>query len=141
MGQSSHSPRSSGRELAAFSGWLYVNPWPEGGNAARSGRVVDHPRSDGDAGGLVDQDERPGGPVLAVGIAEQWHGGAKLHTADLVEPELVRVLVPVQRVDVEPVLDVLDQRATGAGRVLDGQLLPRLQRCVRHPADHRVDVL
>ena len=56
-------------------------------------------------------------------------------------PSSLGLLVAVQRVDVEAVLDVLDQRPARAGGVLDRQLLARTQRLVGHPADHRVDVL
>src|SRR4051794_26639238 len=108
---------------------------------SESGAGVDHPGADGDAGRLVDQDERARGAVLGVRVAQQRHGGAQLDAADLVEAELLGVLVAVQGVHVEAVLDVLDQRAAHPGRVLDRELLTRGQRLVGHPADHRVDVL
>src|SRR3954452_17391144 len=72
---------------------------------------VDHARTDGDAGRLVDQDERARGAGLRVGVAQQRHGGARLDTSDLVEAELLGVLVAMKGVHVESVLDVLDQRA------------------------------
>jgi hypothetical protein len=83
----------------------------------------------------------PGRAVLGVRVAQQRHGRAQLHATDLVEPQLGGLLVAVQRVDVEAVLQRLDQRASGPGGVLDGQLLPGTHRRVGHPADHGVDVL
>jgi hypothetical protein len=69
-------------------------------------------------------------------------GGAQRHPADLVERERVAPLVAVQRVDVEAVLQVLDQRPGGAGGVLDRQLVRPAQRGrLGHPAHHGVDVL
>src|SRR5581483_7987321 len=65
----------------------------------------------------------------------------QLDAPDLVEAEGGVFGVAVQRVDVQSVLDVLDQGAGRAGGVLDRQLLTRLQRGGRHPADHGVDVL
>src|SRR3954452_2411418 len=114
--------------------------WSAGAWPALAG-AVDHPGADGDAGGFIDEDEGAGGAVLGVGVAEQGDGGAQLDTTDLVEPELLGLLVPMEAVDVEPVLEVLDQGATAAGGVLDRQLLAGAQRLVGHPADHRVDVL
>src|SRR6478609_3832740 len=48
---------------------------------------VDHPGTDGDPGGLVDEDERPRGAVLRVGVAQQGHRGAERDAADLVQAE------------------------------------------------------
>src|SRR6266545_7582012 len=94
--------------------WKCRKPGPQQARASWSALVsaggVDHAGTDGDAGRLVDQDERTRGAVLRVGVAQQRDGRAQLHTADLVEPELLGVLVAVQGVDVEAVLDVLDQR-------------------------------
>src|SRR4051794_10252426 len=114
--------------------------WSAGAWPALAG-AVDHPGADGDAGGFIDEDEGAGGAVLGVGVAQQRNGGAQLDAADLVEPELLGLLVAVQAVDVEAVLEILDQRATTAGGVLDRELLAWSQRLVGHPADHRVDVL
>src|SRR5690242_1282549 len=85
----------------------------DSGGGGRSAPAVDHAGTDRDAGGLVDEDEGARGAVLRVRVAQQRHGGAQLDAADLVEAELLGVLVAVQRVDVEPVLDVLDQRPGG----------------------------
>ena len=101
----------------------------------------EHPGADGRVGRLVDEDEPPGHPVAGVLVDEQRLGGAQPHPADVVEPELAAVRLAVQRVDVEPVLQLLDHPAHRAGRVLDRQLLARAQRLVGHPADHGVEVL
>src|SRR4051812_43187230 len=45
---------------------------------------------------LVDEDERTGRPVAAVLVGEQRLGGAQGDPADLVEPQMGRVLVAVQ---------------------------------------------
>src|SRR3954453_9243684 len=85
------------------------------GAPAPSGGGGQHPRADGGVGRLVDQDEPAGDPVSGVVVDEQRLRGAQLHSADVVEPELRGLHVPVQRVDVEPVLQVLDHGADRAG--------------------------
>src|SRR5699024_11885466 len=84
-----------------------LRPYP----ACRDGSSVDHARADGDAGRLVDQNERTGRAVLFVRVAQQRLCGTQLDPADLVEAELAGLQIAVQRIDVEPVLDVLDDRA------------------------------
>ena len=74
--------------------------------------------------------------------AQQRHGGAQPDPADLVERQLGRRLVAVQRVDVEPVLQVRDDRPGVRVVCLIAYLRaePQRRRLV-HPADHRLDVL
>src|SRR6185312_2285093 len=89
-----------------------------------------------------DQDETAGGAVPGVGVAEDRLGEPEPDPADLVQPEFGRRLVPVQGVDVDPVVQVGDDRLDRAGGVLDDQpAAPGQLRVRRHPADHRLDVL
>src|SRR4051794_7822452 len=98
-----------------------------------SGARREHPGADGGIGRLVDQDEAAGHPVACVVVDEQGLGRPDPDPADVVEPEAAGLGVAVQCVDVEPVLQLLDHAADGAGRVLDGDPLPRAQRLVGHP--------
>src|SRR3954470_5419850 len=99
------------------------------------------PRADPRVGGLVDQDEPPRHPVAGVVVDEQRLRRAQLDPADVVQAELPGLRLAVQRVDVEPVLELLDHAADGAGRVLDRHPLAGAQRLVGHPADQGVEVL
>src|SRR6476660_8146969 len=100
--------------------WLFTTPLQR--------RFGDHARRDGPVGGLVDEDEPPGGPVAAVGVAHQRLRRAELNAADVVEPQRLRLFVAVQRVDVEPVAEALDDRARRPRGVLDVVLRTDPQR-------------
>ena len=68
---------------------------------------------------LVDEDEAARVPVAAVLVEEQRGGRAQRDAADVVEAQLRDRLVSVQRVDVEPIVQFLDDRSGRASGVLD----------------------
>ena len=94
---------------------------------------------------LVDSSIRmrpPGLPVAVVRVEEQRLGQPQAHPAHLVQPEPLGALVPVQGVDVQPVVQLTDDGLDRPGGVLDHQPVPGGQRPgIRHPADHRLHVL
>jgi len=49
----------------------------------------------------------------------QAGAGAQMHATDLIEPQLVHIVLTLKRVDVHPVLELVDDRARGASGVLD----------------------
>ena len=100
----------------------------------------DHACSDCAVGRLIDHDEAAGGPVAPILVEDQRHAGPQPHATDVVEPELARVLVPVQRVDVDAVADLIDHGPRRARRVLDRVHAARHHGLVGHPADDRLDV-
>jgi hypothetical protein len=57
----------------------------------------EHAGADGGVGGLVDEDEPAGDAVAVVVVGEQRLGGARLDPADVVETQLARRDVAVQR--------------------------------------------
>ena len=89
---------------------VFVAGWRAG-----SAGLGDHAGGHGAVGRLVDEHEATGVAVAGVVVGHERHRRAQAHTPDLVEREAVRLLVTVQRVDVEPVLQRLDDGARGAG--------------------------
>src|SRR5215467_12322643 len=87
-------------------------------DSAESASVSNHGGTDSCAGALVDEDHAAGHPVALVRVAEDRLGQPQRDPPDLVEAQLTGRVVPVQRVDVEPVLQVTDDRLNGPGRVL-----------------------
>ena len=105
------------------------------------GGADDHAGAHGVAGELVHHDERTRVAVTAVGVVHQRGLRAQADPADLVELELGRLRVPVQRVDVEPVLHARHHGLGVAGGVLDDVTLAGGQACVvGEPADHGLEL-
>ena len=98
-----------------------------------------HARAHGVAGRLVDEDEAAGRPAVAVLVEHQRLLGPQAHPADLVEPQLGGLL-SVERVDVDGVAQLIDQRQHRLGRVLQEVAPTRPERRVRHPADRRLEL-
>jgi hypothetical protein len=90
-------------------------------NAARTAalpRIGDHSSAHRGVGRLVDQDHAAGQPVARVRVAEHRLGQAQRNPPDLVKAKLDSRLVPVQGVDVQPVVQVAHDRLDRPGRVL-----------------------
>jgi hypothetical protein len=81
----------------------------------------DHSGAHGGVGGLVDEDHAAGHPVAGIRVAEHRLGQPQRHPPDLVQAQLGGGLVPVQGVDVQPVVQVADDRLDRPGRVLHDQ--------------------
>ena len=88
-------------------------------SAAGEGRQI---HANGDVGGFIDEDERAGGPIATVFVEEQRLRRPQLDPADLVQAELGGGFVTMQRVDVEPIVQLLDQGPHPFGGVLESQL-------------------
>src|SRR5699024_3029764 len=111
-------------------------------SCARSACSDDHPRPDRGVGPFVDEYEPAGLPVLGVLVHEHWLGGTQTYSTDLVEGQVIGLLVTVQRIDVQPVPQVLDHDPRGACGVFDEELGTRGELAsIGHPAHHRLDVL
>jgi len=93
------------------------NPAP----ARHSAGVSDHSSAHRGVGRLVDKNQAAGQPVARVRVAEHGLGEPKRDAADLVQPKLRGGLVPVQGVDVEPVMKVAHDRLDSPGGVLHHQ--------------------
>ena len=73
---------------------------------------------------------------------EERLGHAHGHPADVIQREPVRRLVPVQGVDVQPVLQVPHDPLDRPGGVLDDEPhSPGQIPSLSHPAHHRLNVL
>ena len=72
---------------------------PADDHAGRHGALCDR----------VDQDETTGPAIAPVGIEHEWLLSSQPHPTDFIEGERVSTLVPMQRVDVEPVFENLDR--------------------------------
>ena len=109
---------------------------------ARGDVGQDHARGDGAVGVRVDQDERAGCGVAGVLVEQQRHLRAQRDTAQFVEFQRGCALVPVQGVDVEPVVQRGHLDPRGARGVLDDVVAAWFQRrFVGHPAHRGVEVL
>src|SRR6476469_3361421 len=108
--------RSAATSIASIDPHRGPGHTPDPGAGSASGR--EHPGADGAVGGLVDQDEAAGDPVAGVVVDEQRLRGPQPDPADVVEAQAGGLGVAVQRVDVEPVLQLLDHGAPRAGRVV-----------------------
>src|SRR5699024_6010075 len=101
----------------------------------------DHSRGNGVVGRLVDEYEAAGFAVAMVGVEHQRLLGTQPDPADLVQRQLVRLLVTMQRVDVQTVIELLHTCPNLPGRGLHEVTTARPQLgTVRHPADESVDV-
>ncbi len=101
------------------------------GGAAQ--REVDQARARGGVGGAVDQDEGAGVAVLGVGVEGDRRRGGEVAEADLVQPQRLGGIV-LQRVDVDPVLQIRDRdghelrRRSSSGRSGRAAAAPRSSR-------------
>lgn len=101
----------------------------------------DHTGGDGLVCAGVDEDEGPGAAVAAVRVVNERHRGAQSDTADVVHRETINSFDFMQRVDVDMVFHLLDNRLGFLGGVADDQFCLGWHGLVGEPADHRLDVL
>ena len=93
------------------------------------------PGADGVVRGLVDEDEAAGGAVARVGVGHERRAQAQLHAADVVERRAPRRGSGSSVWTSTRCSTRVDDRAGGAGRVLDRVARAGAQRRVGHPAD------
>ena len=97
-----------------------------------------HPRADRVVGLLVDEDERAGGAVVVVGVGGERDARLQGDAGDVVECEGRRRRTVLERGDVEQRVERCHDRAQGARRVLERELVAALERPLRHPAHRRL---
>src|SRR4051812_21102973 len=101
------SPRLAMRILANIRAGTLLNR-PSSRASGRGLASADHARRDGLVRALVDEDERARGAVVGVRVDDQRAGGPQAQAADVVEAQLGRGGLALQRADVQPVDEAVD---------------------------------
>ena len=78
--------------------------------------------------------------VVGIGIDRERLAQAQPDAGDVVQLEVRRLALVLERVDVDHGDELVDDRAHRARRVLDHELRPRLERLLGHPADRRLEL-
>ena len=102
--------------------------------------LQDHPRANGVVVALVDDDEGAGGPVVFVGVDEEWLGEFEADLGDVVHGQLFG-RDAFQGVHVQAVVDGGELGLRIARRVADQVGAGAVERGFRQPADGGVDFL
>ena len=96
--------------------------------------------ADGVVGGLVDQDERAAVAVVGVAVGDDDRAGAQCHGADVVERQLNWAVEFVERLGIQPRVQLLHGRPHGLGGLFECQPVAGPQRGVDEPAHGRVEL-
>ena len=100
----------------------------------------DGARADGVVGGLVDQDEGAAVAVVGVGVGDDDRAGSQRHRADVVERQLNWAVELVERLGIQPRVQLLHGGPHGPGGLFERQPVAGPQRRVDEPADRRVEL-
>ena len=100
--------------------------------------VEDHARADRHVGNAIDDDERAGSLVAAIGVVRDRLIELDLASADLVEPQCGGVLT-MERVDVDLVAERRHLARRGSGCLLEQVLFARQHRLIVHPDHHGIE--
>ena len=100
-----------------------------------------HTGGDGFVGAGIDEDEGAGDAVAAVGIMNEWHGGAQGDAADVVHFKSIDTFDFVEGVDINVIFHLLDDRFGFLGGVAEHEFGLGGHGLGGEPADHGFDIL
>lgn len=94
-------------------------PSPAGWQSVTAVSSDDHPRRHGFIGPGIDENERAGDAIAAVGVMDERDGGAEGDAANVIHGETIHAFNLVKGVDVNMVFDTLDDCFGFLGCVAD----------------------
>src|ERR1700759_2999734 len=91
-------------------------------------RLDDGAGADGVVGGLVDQDERAAVAILRIRVGDDDGAGSQGDRANVVQPQLNWLIQLIERLGIQPGMQLLHRGPNALAGLLEGQSVARPQR-------------